>query len=333
METVEYQKDVIHDASLLRPRPSRPSDFVQLRLHDPNAYSQISDWDFDFRQIGVGPLDAWISARMGQSVTIMDAYFSPEFHQCGMAPPDSITLMLMVTPTMRTWRGIELDKPCLLSFGPEQEFDGVNIPGSRAINFSVSKQRLFDLADCFGLDVPLEVLHSAPVWVTHNPWRLKALIQKAWQLLTSPAAPMTPADEKYVMVLLLLAINDAREQDDRSCLRARSRAVDRALEYMEDWADEPISISKICAETGVTWRTLGRAFQERFGIGPKAYQTRLRLSRVRSDIVLQGQDGLVSDVANKWGFWHMGKFAQDYKALFGELPSETRGTRSFSVSG
>ena len=333
MEAAECHKEAIHDASVLQPRPSRPSDFVKVRLNDPNAYSDISDWEFDFRQIGAGPLDARISARMGQAVTIMDAFFSPDFHQVGTAPPEDITLMLMVTPTMKTWRGIELDRPCLLSFGPEQEFEGVNTPGSRAINLSVPKQRLFDLADCFGLDVPQDALRSAPVWVTHNPWRLKALIQRASFFLTPPATCMTPADEKYLMMTLLLAVNDAQEQDDRSSLRIRSRAVARALDYMEDCADEPISISRICAETGVSWRTLDRAFLERFGIGPKAYQTRLRLSRARADIVDQGPDGLVSDVANKWGFWHMGKFAQDYKALFGELPSETRRRRSLLISG
>jgi AraC-like DNA-binding protein len=31
----------------------------------------------------------------------------------------------------------------------------------------------------------------------------------------------------------------------------------------------------------------------------------------------------VQDVAAHWGFWHLGQFAQDYKRLFGELPSTT----------
>ncbi|MFV2073945.1 MAG: helix-turn-helix domain-containing protein, partial [Thermoanaerobaculales bacterium] len=35
------------------------------------------------------------------------------------------------------------------------------------------------------------------------------------------------------------------------------------------------------------------------------------------------QPTLVTDVANSWGFWHMGQFAADYRRQFGELPSET----------
>ena len=326
MKNADGKTDVIDDVSLLGPGPS---DLVKLRLNDPNAYNKVSEWEFDFRQIGAGPPDVCMILRKGRSVEINHAIYSPECHQVGMVPPETINLIVMITPTMKTWRGIELDKPCLLSCGPEQEFEGVNTPNSREINFSVSKHRLSELADCLGLDVPRDILRSAPVWVTHNPSRLNAIIQRASYFVAPPAVHMTGVDEEDLLRDLLIGLNDAREQDDRSSLRIRSPAVEKALACMEDCADEAMPISKICSEIGVSWRSLDRAFLERFGIGPKAYQTRLRMSRARSEIMGKGADCLVSDVANKWGFWHMGKFAQDYKTLFGELPSETRGRRPF----
>jgi len=37
----------------------------------------------------------------------------------------------------------------------------------------------------------------------------------------------------------------------------------------------------------------------------------------------------IGTIANRCGFWHMGRFAADYRRLFGELPSETlRSTRT-----
>jgi AraC family ethanolamine operon transcriptional activator len=40
-----------------------------------------------------------------------------------------------------------------------------------------------------------------------------------------------------------------------------------------------------------------------------------------------GASSRIADVANRWGFWHMGQFAADYRRQFGELPSETVGER------
>jgi len=38
-----------------------------------------------------------------------------------------------------------------------------------------------------------------------------------------------------------------------------------------------------------------------------------------------GPEAGVAEIANAWGFWHMGQFARDYRFMFGELPSETLG--------
>jgi transcriptional regulator GlxA family with amidase domain len=55
-----------------------------------------------------------------------------------------------------------------------------------------------------------------------------------------------------------------------------------------------------------------------------AYLTRLRLHRVRQDL-LDASPGstTVSAKALDWGFWHFGEFSRAYKDCFGELPSET----------
>ena len=75
---------------------------------------------------------------------------------------------------------------------------------------------------------------------------------------------------------------------------------------------------------GASDRTLHRAFVEQYGDGPKAILEIRRLNSVRR--VLLAADplrGLISRVAHEAGFWHMGKFAADYRRQFGELPSES----------
>lgn len=96
-----------------------------------------------------------------------------------------------------------------------------------------------------------------------------------------------------------------------------------ALDYLQEHEHETVTVGEICAGTGVSWRTLNRAFLERFGIGPKGYLQRLRLTGVRAKLSTCPGNTVIADVANEWGFWHMGQFARDYRGLFGELPSET----------
>ena len=50
-----------------------------------------------------------------------------------------------------------------------------------------------------------------------------------------------------------------------------------------------------------------------------------RLAAVQSELIKQGSAATIHEVANQWGFRHMGSFAADYKKQFGELPSETLG--------
>jgi AraC family ethanolamine operon transcriptional activator len=61
---------------------------------------------------------------------------------------------------------------------------------------------------------------------------------------------------------------------------------------------------------------------------PKAYLTAMRLDGVRRHLVPGEPTVKIADVANRWGFWHMGQFAADYRRHFGELPSQTLQRRS-----
>jgi len=50
----------------------------------------------------------------------------------------------------------------------------------------------------------------------------------------------------------------------------------------------------------------------------------VRLNGVRRQLGRVAPDIPITDVANSWGYWHMGQFAADYRKHFGELPSVTR---------
>ena len=59
-------------------------------------------------------------------------------------------------------------------------------------------------------------------------------------------------------------------------------------------------------------------------IYPKKFINLLKLNRAHEDLLYTDlKTTNVSDIATKWGFSHFGRFAKDYKDLFGVLPSET----------
>lgn len=102
-------------------------------------------------------------------------------------------------------------------------------------------------------------------------------------------------------------------------------AVRRAEEFVRARLQHPLSVGDIARAVGVSARTLFRAFQRTHGCSPMDYVRRARLENVRRDL-RSGSPGVrVTDVAHGWGFAHLGRFAGDYRRVFGETPSETLG--------
>ena len=104
---------------------------------------------------------------------------------------------------------------------------------------------------------------------------------------------------------------------------ARKRMVDRAREYALGHLDEPLSILDLCNHIGASRRKLQYCFQETLGINPVAYLRALRLNAVRRELRERVEVHGVQEVAGRWGFWHLSRFASDYRTLFGESPSQT----------
>ncbi|OWJ94535.1 AraC family transcriptional regulator [Pseudomonas sp. A46] len=99
--------------------------------------------------------------------------------------------------------------------------------------------------------------------------------------------------------------------------------VRRTEEYLRAHAHEPLTIEQLAEHAGVSVRTLFAGFREFCNTSPMAYLRNLRLERVHQELTQDSQVS-VTDVAFKWGFAHLGRFAQEYKRRYGCLPSETR---------
>jgi AraC family ethanolamine operon transcriptional activator len=102
------------------------------------------------------------------------------------------------------------------------------------------------------------------------------------------------------------------------------RTVRRAREFMGCRFGESITILDVCRNIGVSRRTLQFSFEKIMQVSPVQYLRLVRLNRARHLLrEATPTTDLVGDVAFRCGFWHLSKFAQDYRRMFGELPSDT----------
>ncbi len=113
---------------------------------------------------------------------------------------------------------------------------------------------------------------------------------------------------------------------------AKGRALHQfriAREFIEHRLTDGISVAEICRHAGASRRSLECIFRSILGMGPGAYIRNLQLNRVRRDLLSGVRNGVsIGDIAAQYGVWHWSRFSQNYKLLFGELPSQTRARRA-----
>jgi AraC family ethanolamine operon transcriptional activator len=139
--------------------------------------------------------------------------------------------------------------------------------------------------------------------------------------ITGPALRQLQSDllEPYLWAMLF-----GQLKSDRRSLVSRAAIVRKVENWVDGQPLQTVHVHDLCTALRVTRRTLQRAFFETLGIGPSRYLALKRLTAARTEL-RQGDPRAtrVTDVATKHGFWDLGRFARDYRQVFGERPSQT----------
>jgi AraC family ethanolamine operon transcriptional activator len=106
--------------------------------------------------------------------------------------------------------------------------------------------------------------------------------------------------------------------------KAAEEIVFKALSHAESKFSDPLNVDELIGETNVGYRTLLRAFQRYLKMGPKRYLKLRQLNLARRSLRQRlGSRGDVIAILAEHGVTEFGRFAAEYKYLFGEMPSET----------
>ena len=109
----------------------------------------------------------------------------------------------------------------------------------------------------------------------------------------------------------------------------RPRTVKRTLDAMHAEPWRQFTATDLAAIAGVGVRVLQESFRQHVGMSPLTYLRRLRLDGAHAELSRSDPWQVsVSEVAYRWGFTHLGRFAGAYRARYGVSPSQTLRERS-----
>lgn len=166
-----------------------------------------------------------------------------------------------------------------------------------------------------------------------RPWAISSseMKQRAMQLrdtlnilLEQPktdAAPDVLAQAQAAVLETVLVIAPSIEIVEPLHRRAKIAVAMRAI--LEDNVESPLTITDICERVGARERTLFLASFEAFGRSPRKLLHELRLNAARRELLHPSSTTSITAVALRYGFFHLGRFAREYRRQFGESPSTT----------
>ena len=106
--------------------------------------------------------------------------------------------------------------------------------------------------------------------------------------------------------------------------RHHARIMIRFEEVLAEHFSRPLNMPELCELIVVSDRTLRSCCAEFLGMSPTQYVLLRRLKEVRRALRDADPDMVnVAEVAHRFGFAQLGRFAGRYRATFGETPSTT----------
>jgi AraC-like DNA-binding protein len=158
--------------------------------------------------------------------------------------------------------------------------------------------------------------------------RLQQLHSSAGRLAeTSPEVIATPEAARNLedtLIGAMFACMATGAVQNSVTTRHRGRILAQFEALLEANPDRALSMAEVCATVGVPGRTLRACCAELLGMSPKQYLDLRRMHLAHRALLYSNMDSLtVTEIATRYGFWELGRFAVAYARLFGESPSNT----------
>lgn len=292
----------------------------------------IKKWTLDFKQLDSGRFIGELTILDLNKVQVLSAQFNRKFDQKGATPQGFKTFAIPADNNQSfIWRNSKVHSNNILVFPKSGELDASTPAGFNVYTISIADKILEDFNESLNydninlIDKEIEVfeLNAQSINTLRN--QLKYLFA---QISSHPEIVNKKAFQqiftKEVPSLILNNLAHYKSFSSKSPMRIRDVSFKKAVDYISACTNDFPSILELCLIVGASQRTLEYAFKERYGIGPKDFIKKHQLNLVRKSLKNANPEiTKIYEIAQKYGFWHMSRFASDYKKMFGELPSRT----------
>jgi AraC-like DNA-binding protein len=299
-----------------------------VELHGFDTIEQASPaWDHTHLQLGRGSSRVRVTAAHAPRMELAVVSRSPGVLIRG-APPRGMSVLgvCLEGPTLHLQRlPWQRDRVGVLTAGGE--FEIISTTPQTIFELCVDRDRLGEAAiDRWGQPFP-DSVHGPYLRFRDDASRLSLLATWGGWLNAARRQPALLSDATFVegmeQEVLDALLSSVEPTPLAPLVRPRRDVALRAEAFLRRSMDEPVRIEEVCAAAGASRQSLHASFRAVFGTSPMAYWKCLRLSAARDDLRNASRGTTVAAVAMRWGFFRLGYFSGDYRAMFGEMPSET----------
>ncbi|MBZ9558749.1 MULTISPECIES: helix-turn-helix domain-containing protein [unclassified Modicisalibacter] len=284
----------------------------------------LKGWRLDFLQMSEGPFEGEVVLFELEGLKIIKDRISQSVLKKGELENASISFSVPLSQPQSplVCQGKTYQQPGVLALR-KGELPEIRVPaGLELLCLSMDSRSLLGLLD--GPDTGIEQSLAKPCYLPipagyRNLARLFELTCQSRLFHDYPAVRRELRDDFLSQLLIFLE----RGEVEKVTTSARKRVVDRAREVIAANEDDTMTILALCQAIGVSRRKLQYCFQDCLGVSPVTYIRLYRLNEVHKSLLNAGATTHVQDEAARRGFYHLGRFALEYRRLFGERPSET----------
>lgn len=311
------------------PSDSKPANQVRVASRDYADFDELSesfvDFECEYMQVGTGPVRARLSrVDLGDVVLLRGSEEAPQY-VINSTNGENATLLLLGASSRSTyWLGRRADERTLLSYAPGAEHAGHSRGPMNWFTVHVPPAVFERQQAALGLE-PTPIVTGPVSAHADDVDLLRRTAAHAFDVAADPDALAAPElSHALEQSVLTAAVQAASCPPQRAgAAMSRERAVRRALDVLASRSREPLYLADLCEAASVSERTLRNAFRDFYGLSPIRFLQVRRMGMVRRALLeADPERDRVSPIAARFGFTNLGRFAVEFRRLFGVSPSQ-----------